>query len=523
MPDEITALRWFRDSTPGPDDAAWQRARSAIAEAAAPSFSPPARPAPRRWRVSGRTVIIGAALATVAAVVAAFLVIAGPGPAVTPHGPAAAGQALGTPRSSTWQAARPLPAAGGGSATVQPTGTWRLTSDLIQQGWQENTAGPVPGALTCPTASTCYVVGVAAPGMDLSDLTSFYVTTDGTQTWSTLPVPSGVVLTSPLSCTSAASCAAGGLYHDSQPVYLATTNGGHSWTIRSLPASVGQVSRLDCAAGTCQGLSGPVTPFAGKPKFTSTIPVSRFVTITAGGVTVSTFAAGDVMDSVSCPTATECVATGAAKKIGPLWVPGSHDFPSTSDVVGVLPNHHFLLATSLVLTTRDGGQTWQPGKLPAAPGLSFSQVTCADASQCRMLGYGDTSSSDSGSAVAFSGDGGATWTVSDFPASIPHSLMNSLACPTATTCYAAGMSSIPSTPGPLYIGSPYDNISSAVIAVTTDAGRSWQRISFRVPRSVGDPFPVIGSIQCPQQGTCVALGVGAEGKSTPVYTNDSAG
>ncbi len=33
MPDEIDLLRWFREDTPEPDDAAWNRARTALADA----------------------------------------------------------------------------------------------------------------------------------------------------------------------------------------------------------------------------------------------------------------------------------------------------------------------------------------------------------------------------------------------------------------------------------------------------------------------------------------------------------
>jgi hypothetical protein len=33
MPDEIDLLRWFREGTPELDDAAWNRARTALADA----------------------------------------------------------------------------------------------------------------------------------------------------------------------------------------------------------------------------------------------------------------------------------------------------------------------------------------------------------------------------------------------------------------------------------------------------------------------------------------------------------
>lgn len=59
--------------------------------------------------------------------------------------------------TTSWQPARPLP--GSAHPARAPSGTWRLMSYLVARGWQENTAGPEPGWLTCPTAATCYVEG----------------------------------------------------------------------------------------------------------------------------------------------------------------------------------------------------------------------------------------------------------------------------------------------------------------------------------------------------------------------------
>ena len=101
-----------------------------------------------------------------------------------------------------------------------------LMSYLVARGWQENTAGPEPGWLTCPSAATCYVVGDNSTSTSgPPDWNSFYASTDGAQTWSVLPVPKGITFTSALSCAAAADCAAGGLYYGHQPVYLRTANG----------------------------------------------------------------------------------------------------------------------------------------------------------------------------------------------------------------------------------------------------------------------------------------------------------
>jgi hypothetical protein len=160
-------------------------------------------------------------------------------------------------------------------------------------------------------------------------------------------------------------------------------------------------------------------------------------------------------------------------------------------------------------------------------------VTCADASHCAMIGFvehdgreGNQVSYTSGkdavqyTVIGFSADGGQTWTrTSTFPRSMPYPSIDALTCPTATTCYAAGGDLIAQ-----HIGNTY-NTESAVVAVTGNAGRSWQRVTFAVPAKVpsgmqGDSFMQIGQIDCPQPDACVAFGSSDQGStSTPIYTN----
>src|SRR5215469_4821227 len=83
MPDEIDLLRRFRGDTPEPDDAAWNRARTALADARYVDRGGQDTPGRRqwsRWRLPGRRVTI-TAVAGIVAVVAAALV------AVVTHGP----------------------------------------------------------------------------------------------------------------------------------------------------------------------------------------------------------------------------------------------------------------------------------------------------------------------------------------------------------------------------------------------------------------------------------------------------
>jgi hypothetical protein len=97
--------------------------------------------------------------------------------------------------------------------------------------------------------------------------------------------------------------------------------------------------------------------------------------------------------------------------------------------------------------------------------------------------------------------------------------MEALVCPSVQTCYAAGGDLIPQRIGGAL------NEQSSVVAVTNDAGRTWQRVSIAVPAKVpsgmqADSFMEIGQIECPSADSCVAIGVSDQGStSTPIYTN----
>jgi photosystem II stability/assembly factor-like uncharacterized protein len=507
MPDEIDLLRWFREDAREPDDAAWDRARTALAAAQADEPGAQGTPGRRhrsRWRAPGRRVTLSTAVAIVAAATAALIV------GVTQGPPAVTGGL-----TTSWEPARPLP--GSAQPARVPSGSWQLMSHLVARGWQENTAGPEPGPLTCPTAATCYVQGNTSKSPSgPADRDSFYVSTDGAQTWSVLPVPGGVTFTSALTCVSATDCAAGGLYHGHQPVYLTTANGGHSWTVRPLPAAVGQIRNLDCVtATTCHGLAS-ASGKAMSPGFRGLMSDMHFVVTSDGGshFTVVPFPTGESIQSVSCPSASHCVAVG---------LHGTVVDPRTG------PD----LDHGVLLTSDDGGMTWQQRAWPKGYGPGPSpEVTCVDASHCAMIGFverngtegnqvGYTSGKDAVqySVIAFSSDGGATWTASALPHTIPYPMIDTLTCPATRTCYAAGSDLIAQQIGNTYNG------GSSVVAITHDAGRTWQRVTFAVPAKVpggmqGVSFGDIGQIQCPQPDACVAIGVADQGStSTPVYTN----
>jgi hypothetical protein len=69
MPDEIDLLRLFRDDTPGPDDAAWEKARSAIEMI----NEPVAADHHDHRRLRRRRILVISAVAVASGVAAGFL------------------------------------------------------------------------------------------------------------------------------------------------------------------------------------------------------------------------------------------------------------------------------------------------------------------------------------------------------------------------------------------------------------------------------------------------------------------
>jgi hypothetical protein len=278
-----------------------------------------------------------------------------------------------------------------------------------------------------------------------------------------------------------------------QPVFVTTADGAHSWTIDPLPAGVGQIVQLSCpTATTCAGLETATPPVVQQwylgVKFLATTDGGRhFVT--------SAFPAGALIQNVTCPTTSDCVALGV--------------------------NSIQTLTGGVALTTSDGGAHWSHGRLPAGLAVGpFPLLTCVDASHCFTVGFVHSPNPYIWTAVAATADGGRTWTERPFPAKVPNPDMFGLACPTMTTCYASGSEAIPQRVGTGV------NDDSPVVLITHDAGLTWKRVTFAIPAHMppalrADPnaFLAVGQIQCPQPDACIALGGASQGsKSTAVYT-----
>ncbi|HUZ41249.1 MAG TPA: hypothetical protein VMU68_07665 [Acidimicrobiales bacterium] len=564
MTDEFELLCHFRDEMPDPSTDAWTRARSAIAVAAAEEIEASTRSVTTATRqaadvdttrsanVRGRSQVVGfhrpriflVQSALVCTVLLAAVLIS------VLNGSASLSGPLHTP----WSASHALPVSR--SHVQAPKGTWLLADSITKEGWQRNTTGPEPGNLTCPTSSTCYVTGDnATSSSGPAKYDSFYVSHDGALSWSVLPVPAGVYFTTALSCASAQSCAAGATYN-SRPVFITTSDGGHSFTIDPLPGSNGALYSLDCPSlGFCAGLAATSVDYSNTP-----IDATFLSTANNGASFADTvFPSGQSMDSLACPTSSDCVAVGTLDA-------------SSTDAI----------ATGVVAHTNDGGQSWTSGALPVGFGIiNYStRLSCSDAEHCSVLGaiavtitnqpacstmtpptsssppqsstaqqspavqaiarqesaywanasaaeakagIGECVSGGNGSGsvsdIAQTSDGGLTWVPEALPSSAPEPILGDIVCASNTDCVATGTVAVPQR-----FPSGALNGGSAIVLVTHDDGATWTGVSFAVPANVSggvqsDAFMAVGEVQCPQVNDCVALGVSDQGSNTtPVYT-----
>jgi hypothetical protein len=493
----------------------------------------------REWTASRpRLALAVAALVLVGTVGGTFAVLSGSsarGPVTTAWEPA---HALGVPRS-----------------THERAGTWRLVDALLTGTWQQNLYGPPPGQLSCAPDGTCYVLaGKYASSSAAAPLsTSLYVSTDQGATWLLLPVPPGLLPTTPLECSGAQWCATGGTY-DGQPVLAVTRDGGHSFTVDPLPTGVGTLRSLSCpSVDVCMGLVETRGP--------TRRPVNATLLVTDDGG--STFhdepiLAGDLMIGLACTSSTDCTVVGSTDA-------------SVTDIVSV----------GVAAVTTDQGRTWTQGSVPAGFGITrdLSSLSCPDTQHCFVTGaipipnhnppqcasmpspfpktpppethglpemspqvqaiskmeaklaaaataqeyatthsFGCTNSRVANAGdIASSSDGGLTWTPEVLPTDVPRPLFDGLTCPTATECWAAGTELIVET-----VGRSTD-MSSPVLIGTTDGGSTWSKVVFSVPstapNATGQSYLSMGSVTCPTTSVCLARGAAAQNSPyAPVYS-----
>ena len=181
---------------------------------------------------------------------------------------------------------------------------------------------------------------------------------------------------------------------------------------------------------------------------------------------------------MACPSASTCVAGGFY-----------------ADSSG---NEQGLLITG-------SGTSWTateaplPANAAADPYAALGSVACPSASTCVAAGYyQDPSGNEQGLLITGSG---TSWTAAEAPlpanaAAKQDAGLNTVACPSASTCVAAGT---------------YEDSSGQEVVLVTGSGTSWTAAEAPLPaNAAASGGAILDSETCPSASSCVAAGYYAD-------------
>ncbi len=213
---------------------------------------------------------------------------------------------------------------------------------------------------------------------------------------------------------------------------------------------------LSCPlVGWCQAIGvGPLTDTQIETSSTTDGGRSWSTKLFGGGV--------GALSGVACPSSLSCVAVGDSQYgAGPPPNPGTY-----------------------ILTTSNGGSTWNPRPVPTG----LSAVSCSSTMACVAVGgpggAGPANGKQAfGATIEATSDGGIVWKGEQAPSAA--STLDGVACPSTSTCVAVGQSQRPTT---------------GVALLTKDGGTVWK------PESLAPRTAALIGVVCTGTTFCVAVG-----------------
>jgi photosystem II stability/assembly factor-like uncharacterized protein len=287
---------------------------------------------------------------------------------------------------------------------------------------------PAPGTMTgaasvsCGDAKHCWAVGLGSGVTAAIDATA-----DGGTRWAAQPVPANVSVLASVSCVDRRHCVAVGAA-GATGVVVSTDDGGASWAVGQAPSGAAAVVAIDCVTKRlCVALATD-----GSTSW-SARSTNQGATWTRGGA----LPAGVAPTGLRCPSTSVCLATGT--------------MPTT-------PGH----GAGVIVLSSDGGATWTNSPLPSGVGI-LRDVTCATGI-CVAVGTPSTAMTGfvpAGGQLLTSRDGGSTWQVLPVAA---HDDAFGVACPEPKVCVVVGTD---------WIGQS-DPVPSGGVVSTLDGGTTWR-------------------------------------------------
>jgi hypothetical protein len=357
-------------------------------------------------------------------------------------------------------------------------------------------------ALVCPSSGNCQIAGDYT---DSSNNQQGLLVSESSGTWAagaTAPLPANSA-TSPnihvtvddMACTSAGNCVAVGSYDDNAPsqqgLLLTETSG--SWSAAEAPLPTG------AAADPRASLNSVTCPSAG-----NCIAVGSYKDATAGGE--------GLLLNLSSGTWT---ATGAPLPASPAPRGGGFDsvaIPSVSCdsaddycVAGGMYENSTGNFTPLLLINSTGtSSTSWTASAPALPGdanNTSSELTafqCFSSTNCNGVGFYGTTTSNIEGLLLDESSGTWTQTVAGLPAGAKTS--GQFVAPGTLSCTSAGNC----TTAASYV----DGSGNQQGLLLTESAGTWATgTEASLPANAGsNPFAALTSVACPSAGNCTAVG-----------------
>jgi photosystem II stability/assembly factor-like uncharacterized protein len=291
-----------------------------------------------------------------------------------------------------------------------------------------------------------------------------------------------------IACPTASLCVAVGGDASLSGTVATTSNDGDTWSSSAVPTGLPEMESVSCSSATqCVAVGSGVA-----------------ITSSDGGATWNAHSIptnNTTLLGVSCPSGTTtCVAVGvipdeAGPLNGAIVVSNNNGVtwsaPSTSFPLGALggvscANGSFCVAVGAqILVTSDAGQTWTRQFVSGGTGV-LRTVSCGSPTTCVAIGanpIGATHNSESGHEIQTK-NGGTNWSDASLPAG--SWLVNALACPDASDCVLSG-------PSPNATGTP--------AWTSSDGGSTWAATA--LPSAVS----AVSSVSCVTATLCVYVGL----------------
>lgn len=325
-----------------------------------------------------------------------------------------------------------------------------------------------------------------------SDQGNFGTFAPGCWTAVQAPLPAGGTAANPqeflrsVVCPSVSNCVAVGHYIDASNNQqgLMVTGSGASWgaTEAPLPANAAaappgvELNSVACASATSCTAVGDYTDSSGNQQ--GLVLTGSGTSWAASEAPLPADASGSPgadLSSVSCPSASSCIATGSY-----LNSSGYQAFMLTGSG-----------------TSWTAKEVPMPGDAAANPFIrGFIPIACSSVSSCTAVTtYTDSAGDARGALITGSG---TSWTAIEVPlpanaATEPGTGMNAVACPSASACVAAGT---------------YEDTSgNQDTLLATGSGRSWTAIQAPLPaNATANQEQELYSVACLSSTSCTAVG-----------------